>query len=93
MIRAILLILIILIAFLFIKLIIRLWSLFYIFKKSGIFSFIRAAREHNKSQQQPTQDSEEKVMVKCAKCQLYVPRKEATVAHGKYYCSKQHSKG
>ena len=31
-------------------------------------------------------------MVKCAKCQLYIPETEAFIEAGQSYCSKQHAR-
>lgn len=79
----------------------RLFSLWYIARKSGLIGLIqtlffnkgssfKAHREYT-SNANPNPKKKNK-MVPCEKCQLYIPEDEAFFYKGKAFCSKEHSK-
>lgn len=58
-----------------------------IFKQSAISA---KNEDKNIKKEAPTSEKEIETMVKCATCEVHLPRSEAYLVNGKFYCSKLH---
>lgn len=63
-----------------------IWLVIYIVKRIALGNRQTPA-EDNKNTGKPS-DSED--MVQCCTCQVHLPRSEAFLVNGKFYCSKGH---
>jgi len=63
-----------------------IWLAYYIFTRIVLKSDDRKSVDNNKD---PVHDETE-LMVKCEKCAVHLPRSEAFLVAGEFYCSKAH---
>lgn len=63
-----------------------IWLVFQIFKRIMLQSDDNKPENDN----QDLQNEDLELMVKCEKCAVHLPRSEAFMAAGDFYCSKAH---
>lgn len=73
--------------FIFLALVIAL--IVYLFKRQAIQP---GNSKPNASDSKPSEDKHIEDMVQCAKCSVHLPRSEAYLVAGAFYCSKEHIK-
>jgi len=77
--------------FIFLALVIAL--IVYLFKRQSIQSHPDSNASTNKpSEGKPTDEKHIEDMVQCAQCSVHLPRSEAYLVAGSFYCSKEHIK-
>ena len=65
-----------------------IWLVVYILKRAIHPTSSRRNSDHDASSKSSAESVEN--MVQCASCQVHLPRSEAFLVDGKFYCSKAH---
>ncbi len=56
------------------------------------FWLLRRYRKHIEQQPPRNPAGETEVMVRCARCDIHIPRAEGVAAEGNYFCSAEHER-
>ncbi|MDP1659604.1 MAG: PP0621 family protein [Methylotenera sp.] len=64
-----------------------IYLIIVIFKRNAIST---KNDDQNIKKDTPAGETEIEAMVKCATCDVHLPRSEAYLVNGEFYCSKQH---
>lgn len=62
--------------------------LFFVAVIAVVYWLLKSYRKPSPKQDVPTAASED--MVRCAQCGVHLPKSEATLSAGKFFCSEEH---